>query len=838
MVTCFICSTVVIDLRALKIHFQLFHQHHRFEKYQCVEDNCSRSYHLFNSFRRHYCREHSSQGLVTAEDNETYQDVSVESDYLPSQKLASLSDVTIPWDNLPSEEPLNPSQPSRHIVRPDSPHVSLEMALASLVATLYGSANLPRNIVQIIIEKLLSVFSFSLIPLIGDILQNMAHNGEISCNGPVSVTLGKISTVITSSFNPFSSEYRRFQYFQGRQTYIPPKSIVVGERHRSNTVAGRQVLSSVPSTMHFIPLREVLHSFFSLKTVLVDTLQYMADLYKDSNVIRNFIQGRFWQSKKRAHLGKQVIPLFLFFDDYETSNALGSHSGIHKLGAVYVSVPCLPPWRCSVLSHIFLVLLFHSSDRVKFGNNIIFQPVIDELNYLGSTGISFVLPNFDGVVYFELALIVGDNLGIHSITGFVESFSANYPCRICRIRKEDMKIQPYADEVLLRCDTDYEADVLECIPANSGVKERCVWIKVDGFRLFEQVGVDVMHDILEGVGKYVMGLVLSKYINRFKYFSLELLNIRLETFSYGQDSRNKPVQLSMIHIKDCNVRLSASEMLTLIRYFSVLIGDKIPGGDMYWALYLKLREVLEIVMLTSVWEGLHMVMQDSVTQLNEMYLLLSNEALKPKFHHLTHYHNAMINFGPLSFFSSMRYEAKHRLAKTAARASSNRRNVTLSLAVKHQLKLNEIFLRGFLDPTLTWGPKKKQVVHSDLTLIHSSLTLDSNKTLICVSWVAMSSIRYQKGVILVYASDPIGDRNDVTFLMLESVYVYDNSEVLLTGSLLHTTLFDSHYYAYEVEHQEQKIAVWFQDLHFQTPHTLNTVLSPSKKLMVTLRCPI
>lgn len=401
-----------------------------------------------------------------------------------------------------------------------------------------------------------------------------------------------------------------------------------------------------------------------------------------------------------------------------------------------------------------------------------------------------------------------------------------------------MKVQLHADDALLRCDTDYEADILECIPANSGVKERCVWLKVDGFRLFKQVGVDVMHDILEGVGKYVMGLVLNKYINRFKYFTLELLNTRLKTFEYGQDSRNKPVELSMIHIQNCNIRLSASEMLTFIRYFSILIGDKIPGGDTYWALYLKLREVLELAMLTSVWEGVHMVMQDCVSQLNEMYLLLSSEALKPKFHHLTHYHNAMINFGPLSFFSSMRYEAKHRLAKTSARASSNRRNVTFSLAIKHQLKLNEIFLRGSLDPILTWGPQKLQLVDSEITLIQSFLSLDDSKTVSCVSWVAMSSFRYQRGSILVYCTEPIGDRNDVTFLIVENVYVYHNSEIILTGSLLQTILFDFHYYAYEVKHQEKKIAIWFKDLYFQTPHTLNTILSPSRKFLVTLRCPI
>lgn len=829
MVTCFICKTVVIDLRSLRTHFNFYHTHHSFEQYRCIENNCSRSYHLFNSFRRHYLKTHLSQAHMSTAETiaTTNQEILVEIDtpLLPEPACQSNSSP-ISSIYIAPEEATSVS------------NVSLNMAIASLIALLYGSVNLPRNIVQIIIERFYNIISFSLMPSIhNQLLQSMNNNGETS-NRSISDVLSSITTEITSGFNSFLTEHRRLNYFQRRRTYIPPKQIVVGESLDSQTISGRQLISSINRTMQFIPLREVLHAFFALESLLVDTLQYMADLYKDVKVIRNFIQGSYWQSKRTVHVDRIVIPMFLYFDDYETSNALGSHSGIHKLGAVYISVPCLPPWRCSDLSNIFLTLLFHSSDRSRFGNKVIFQPVIDELNYLSTTGILFNLPDFNGIVHFELGLITGDNLGIHSITGFLESFSANYPCRMCRITKERMKVQSNEDFVLLRCDADYETDLLEGIPANSGVKERCVWTKVSGFRLFSQVGVDIMHDILEGVGKYIMALVISKYIKRFKYFSLELLNTRLQTFAYGPDTRNKPVELSMVHINKRHIRLSSSEMLTFIRYFSVLIGDKVPGGDMYWALYIKLREVLELAMATSVWVGLNAVMRDCVTQLNELYLHLSNEPLKPKFHHLTHYHNAMINFGPLSFFSSMRYEAKHRLSKTSARASSNRRNISLSLAIKHQLKLNEIFCKGSLDPILTWAPKKIKSVHADVELIQSSLSLDDSKSLFRVRWVAMSSVRYQNGSVLVYDPVPICDRNDITFLTVDNLYVYDNSEIILTGTLLQTIFFDCHYYAYEVEEQETKIATKYKDLNFQTPHTLNTILWPSKKMLVTLRCPI
>lgn len=120
----------------------------------------------------------------------------------------------------------------------------------------------------------------------------------------------------------------------------------------------------------------------------------------------------------------------MYFDDYESGNVLGSHSGIHKLGAVYVAVPCIPSYRLTTLSNIFLALLFlkSSSDRTRSGNKIIFNPVIDEFNYLMDNGIDINIPQFKGKLYFELGLILRDNLGIHSITGFTESCSSNLCC--------------------------------------------------------------------------------------------------------------------------------------------------------------------------------------------------------------------------------------------------------------------------------------------------------------------------------------------------------------------------------------------------------------------------
>lgn len=80
--------------------------------------------------------------------------------------------------------------------------------------------------------------------------------------------------------------------------------------------------------------------------------------------------------------GLVVLPLFLYFDDFRTDNALGSHAGKNKIGGTYISTPCYPPEFQSSLSSIFMALVFYPRDRVEFGNISIFKTLIKELNFL------------------------------------------------------------------------------------------------------------------------------------------------------------------------------------------------------------------------------------------------------------------------------------------------------------------------------------------------------------------------------------------------------------------------------------------------------------------------
>lgn len=61
-----------------------------------------------------------------------------------------------------------------------------------------------------------------------------------------------------------------------------------------------------------------------------------------------------------------------------------------------------------------------------------------------------------------------------------------------------------------------------------------------------------------------------------KYFSIDSLNEKISSFQYRPNNGDKPVTLSILNLRKDNLRLSASEMSTLCRYFGVMFGTFVP----------------------------------------------------------------------------------------------------------------------------------------------------------------------------------------------------------------------------------------------------------------------
>lgn len=144
-------------------------------------------------------------------------------------------------------------------------------------------------------------------------------------------------------------------------------------------------------------------------------------------------------------------------------------------------------------------------------------------------------------------------------------------------------------------------------------------VNINNFSIFDQIGVDWMHDFHEGSAKYIFQFIFPYYINELKLFSLQILNDRMFGFDFGPE-HNKPSLFKMEIVSQGNIRQSASEMLVLIRYVGLLIGDFVSNEEPVWILYITMRRILDILVSVSLEKDSCSLLKTLVGELNELYL--------------------------------------------------------------------------------------------------------------------------------------------------------------------------------------------------------------------------
>ena len=162
----------------------------------------------------------------------------------------------------------------------------------------------------------------------------------------------------------------------------------------------------------------------------------------------------------------------------------------------------------------FLFLLFNTLDRGVITNPIIFSKVIEEINFLQTQGINVDINGKKIKVFFVLSLIIGDNLGLNSILGYVESFNKTHFCRFCKIGAHDINNILDDRKLNMRDKTNYQQDVNKNDFQNTGIRSSCGFNKIKYFNVTDNKYVDVMHDILEGTARYDLALILREFIKK------------------------------------------------------------------------------------------------------------------------------------------------------------------------------------------------------------------------------------------------------------------------------------------------------------------------------------
>lgn len=474
---------------------------------------------------------------------------------------------------------------------------------------------------------------------------------------------------------------------------------------------------------------------------------------------------------------------------------------MHKLGCVYFVLRNLSPKLNSVLMNIHLVALFHSEDLKKYGFEPILKPLIDDLKILETEGIQ--LPFSATPVKGSVIQVTGDNLALHALFGFVESFSATYCCRLCLTdRSEYQSVFSEDHPGLTLRSKDLHVEHVRVIQENPalkstfGVKRDCPLNSLQFFHSSNNYAVDIMHDLLEGVVQYELKLVFQYLIKN--SISLCSLSERIVSFNYGYTQRkNRPGGLKLDdNSKDLG--LNAIQSWCLLRNAPLIFGDLVERADTCWQLLLLLIQIVNIVFSPIVTHGMTCYLKHLIFEHHKLFKSIFPEHnLIPKHHHMIHYPSCIRRIGPLIHIWCMRFEGKHNFFKKSVK---NFKNIAKTLVKKHQAQLAFHF-ENFYFQRLQFGPISEVLVSS----IEGGEVLNEAFDVLSVSttsWVKNYGTEYQVGMYVV-----TGVENEMPlFNRIDSIIVKDNNAYLLICKVSNN-FFDDHLNAFGIEEKNEVFTV-------------------------------
>lgn len=770
MFICFICKE---QHRISQLLFQhLRHVHglypHKMLHLYCGQQGCNSSFCTYSGFKKHLANSHKSLVLTEATDN--VENIVVQ-DNEPSTSQAMCT------NSLPTQSKLD----NHHILN----------ICGSVVAQLQASGA-AESTVQAIVESMEEV--------VNDI-RTQAKEAVLNCSSELQSTSfqNKVEACFNQLENPFSNlntQGKRQKFFEEKWEIVEPIEYVLGVRFDVQRDRTTGVYSQIPVNDKFVyvPIIGTLKSMFKNNELSEAFLQAKQN---EKGFYRDISDGSLFQSNPLFSQKKNALQIQLYYDDFETANPLGSKKGIHKMGCIYFILRNLPPKFNSVLTNIHVISLFHSQDLKKYGFDPILKPLIDDIKILEKEGIA--VPFSESPLLGSVIQVTGDNLGLHGLFGFVESFSATHCCRFCLITKEELQSVFTEDHPgLVFRSREIHSEHCAALRENPllvsvcGVKKTCLLNTLQFFHTCDNYAVDIMHDLLEGVVQYELKLVFQYLVNQ-KLLSLETLSQRIQSFNYGYTERkNRPSSLKMDEgSKDLG--LNAIQSWCLIKHTPLIFGDKVDRNNSYWNLLLLLIQIVNIVFSPVLTNGLTYYLKHLINEHHKLFKsLFPQKRLIPKHHFMIHYPKCIRKIGPLLHVWCMRFEAKHNFFK---RSIKNFKNITKSLVKQHQKQL-AYHWENFNFERFEFGPLKHKVIANleGGEVLCSFLNVDRLSEVSVTNWVKSYGTEYQLEMFVCVKSC----MENQTFRKITKNIINDNQALFLTCKV-DMLYFDEHYNAYCIE---------------------------------------
>ena len=608
----------------------------RFEVVACVFKNCNFSTNIYSTFATHRHRKHASHSL---EDFKT-------------EVLKNHPEPSVAQDETYVED-----DPETLDDEPQELSQDIKEKFGHLFLKLESTFNVPNKCIDEIVDELQFISCCASGPVLRDVVESTLKSHNCDLDSAVISDLVKnlceshpISTALGTD-GPFTTSYKRRQFMKKHFSVVEP------EEHILDKKEGK--------TFQYVPILQSLVQVLNNET----------------------IQGRALGYERNSENASQ----YQTFRD--GCNPLGTSRKKHKVTAVYWVIGNIPAQFRSILASIYLAILCKAEDTKQFGFQRVLEPLLRDLQSLEKDGL--LVSGLGKVIKGTVVSVVADNLGAHSVAGFVENFTGSYFCRFCLGDRSDVQSKEVrCGGFQQRTKEQHTLHVQTAVSSPNhtpcyGVKKQCALSeKLDHFHVTSGYPPDVLHDLLEGIVPMELALSFDVLVKK-RYFSLMELNHAIRQFPYKwSDKTNCPHQVPVNFAKRRSVGGNAHENWCLLRLLPLIIGLKVPEHEPVWQMLMTLKDIVDLAMSPVHTEESICYLESMISEQRSRFLeAFPQQRLLPKHHFLEHYPQLIREFGPVAALWTMRFEAKHSFFKRVVRQTGCFRNILLSLANKHQLMI-------------------------------------------------------------------------------------------------------------------------------------------------------
>jgi hypothetical protein len=785
MFICYVCGNGCCSLGKFKSHLQNhFQLGELVHPLRCCQGSCTSSVQTVFNLMRHLCSYHQS-------------DEEADNTDVVNCPVVLIADVVSHEHSESVDQPI-------HVKSVQDTLADLQAGGSVMVAALRANSAVPYSVIPGIVDSMNSMIGATVESLKFETIKILQKSG-LSSNAlkEIEGALKRNCDTLNQPLQFLATRHKQDKHFDEHPLSVKADKVILGQRYETR----RGKTEIVYDSCQYVSVEATLRS-------LLCNQQYVEMLLHDRytpGVIGDCWDGTICKHHPViADSSKFSIVIQLYYDGMGTTNPLRGNSSMYNVGVFYFIVKNLPNFANSSFANVHLVSICYSPDLKTYGFENVLSRFVDEMSHLSSEGFVGNFPIIGSRRVFVVLLQVAcDNLALNGISGYIESFSADYFCTLCFATKDDIQCKFYEHDFMRTVD-EYKKDVatVEKTGKNHsrGVKSDSVLNRIPNYHVTRNYCLDIMHIVLEGLIPVELSCVLHNLCNVSHYMPFCEVSKCLNKLwgSLNVDRCSKPPELTYL---DKPGRLypsmKAVQAWALLRYLPLAIGDYIPHDNPHWLFLLHLSELVDMLFSPQFTIGMVNYMRDFIAEHLQLFLELYGEGetavkLKPKHHLLVHLPSVIVASGPLVGMNCLRYELKNSFFKRCAHIICNFSNVCETLAYRHQqhslyCKLSNSHVRNAVVVARSSSDMVANFDFADVLCAYFNIEHTDD---ICISRNAeRASIMYSVGqhLIIDMQEEPIFGRIEL-FVSVPSTACW-----FIVVTCMTTTCFHSHYHCFSVE---------------------------------------